>query len=154
MGDVANLAITSPKMAMDIAGANPMAAAMENIKRSPNSVKVAKEFEAAFLGQMLQPMFTATDAEAPFGGGQAESTYRPMLINEYANALSKRGGIGVADAVLREMVRMQMAQGQIPGPAPDGAPLPAADPNGASSAAPAATISATEKTETANGAAR
>src|ERR1700755_700427 len=112
MGDMANLAITSPKMALDMAAANPLAAAMENIKRSPNSVKVAKEFESAFLGQMLQPMFTNTEAEAPFDGGAAESTYRPMLINEYANALTKRGGIGVADAVLREMVKIQMAQGQ------------------------------------------
>ena len=90
-------------------------------------MKVAREFEAAFLGQMLQPMFTNIDAASPFGGGAAEQTFRPMLINEFANALSAKGGVGVADAVLREMVRIQMAQGEIAGLSHLGVPLAPAE---------------------------
>lgn len=113
--------------ARDAAALNPFNTALENIKTSKESVKVAKEFEAAFLGQMLQPMFTNVDAASPFGGGAAEQTFRPMLINEFANALSAKGGVGVADAVLREMVRIQMAQGEIAGLSPMGVPLAPAD---------------------------
>ena len=109
--------------ARDAAAANPFNMALENIKSSKESTTVAQEFEAAFLGQMLQPMFTNVDAESPFGGGAAEQTFRPMLINEFANALSAKGGVGVADAVLREMVRIQMTQGEIPGLSPNGVPL-------------------------------
>ena len=109
--------------ARDAAALNPFNTALENIKTSKESTKVAKEFEAAFLGQMLQPMFTNIDASSPFGGGAAEQTFRPMLINEFANALSAKGGVGVADAVLREMVRIQMAQGEVAGVSPLGVPL-------------------------------
>lgn len=113
--------------ARDAAALNPFNTALENIKTSKESTKVAKEFEAAFLGQMLQPMFTNIDASSPFGGGAAEQTFRPMLINEFANALSAKGGVGVADAVLREMVRIQMAQGEVAGVSPLGVPLAPAE---------------------------
>lgn len=69
--------------------------------------KVAKDFEAMFVGQMLAPMFAGLSTEAPFGGGQAEAAFRPMLIDKYADALTKQGGFGVADAVLKEILRMQ-----------------------------------------------
>ncbi|MET0546792.1 MAG: rod-binding protein [Caulobacterales bacterium] len=127
--------ITSPEAAMAAANSSPVVAALAKIKNNPNAVKVAKEFESAFLGQMLQPMFTNVDAEAPFGGGNAEGTYRPMLINEYASGLAKHGGIGIADAVLKAMVQMQMAQGEIEGIGPTGAPLPPVE--GQAAAAPA-----------------
>jgi flagellar protein FlgJ len=119
--------------ARDAAALNPFNTALANIKTSKDSVKVAREFEAAFLGQMLQPMFTNIDAASPFSGGAAEQTFRPMLINEFANALSAKGGVGVADAVLREMVRIQMAQGEIAGLSPLGVPLAPAEnkPDGA-----------------------
>ena len=34
--------------------------------------KIAEDFEAVFLSQMLQPMFEVIKPEAPFGGGNAE----------------------------------------------------------------------------------
>ena len=115
--------MVSAEAARQTAAANPFNQALANIRNSAQSTKVAHDFEAAFLGQMLQPMFTNVDAASPFGGGSAEQTYRPMLINEFANALTKQGGVGVADAVLREMVRLQMAQGEISGLSPIGEPL-------------------------------
>ena len=124
MSDMSGLyGMLGQQAARDAAAMNPFNTALQNIKTSKESVKVAKEFEAAFLGQMLQPMFTNVDATSPFGGGSAEQTFRPMLINEFANALSAKGGVGVADAVMREMVRIQMAQGEIAGLSPSGVPL-------------------------------
>ncbi|MBK8908778.1 MAG: rod-binding protein [Rhodospirillales bacterium] len=75
----------------------------------------AREFEAVFLGQMLQPMFAGVGAEEPFGGGMAEDMWQTMLADEYGKAVSKSGGIGIADAVVREILRTQeIEQGERP----------------------------------------
>ncbi|WP_458097006.1 rod-binding protein [Roseomonas sp. WA12] len=69
---------------------------------------VAKRFEAEALGSLFQPVF----GEGPKGllsGGAAEAQWRPMLVENYARAWSDRGGVGIADAVLRELVRVQSA---------------------------------------------
>ncbi len=73
---------------------------------------VAEDFEAMFLAQMLQPMFAGLDTEGPFGGGNAERIYRSLLVQEYGKALASRGGIGLADAVAQEMIRLQEGQPQ------------------------------------------
>lgn len=72
--------------------------------------KVAKDFEAVFISQMLQPMFQNLTAEAPFGGGHGEDVWRSMQVQEYGKAITEAGGIGIADTVLREMIKMQEAQ--------------------------------------------
>ncbi len=69
--------------------------------------EVAKEFEAQFISQMLESMFSGIETDGPMGGGEAESTYRSMLTNEYGKLISRAGGIGVADHVKREMLRLQ-----------------------------------------------
>ena len=69
--------------------------------------KVAEDFEAFFLGQMLQPMFANIGAEEPFGGGPSEGIWRSLQVDEYGKALARRGGIGIADAVYQEILRMQ-----------------------------------------------
>ena len=72
--------------------------------------KVAKDFEAVFLSQMLQPMFQNLGAEAHFGGGHGEDVWRSMQVQEYGKAITEAGGIGIADSVLREMIKMQELQ--------------------------------------------
>lgn len=72
--------------------------------------ETAKEFEAVFISQMLQPMFQNISAEAPFGGGQGEGVWRSMQVQEYGKAITEAGGIGIADQVLREMIKMQELQ--------------------------------------------
>ncbi|HEY9164309.1 MAG TPA: rod-binding protein [Magnetovibrio sp.] len=69
--------------------------------------KTAEEFEAVYLSQMLRPMFDGIEVEAPFGGGQAEDMYRSLMVDEYGKSIAKSGGIGIADQVVREMLRMQ-----------------------------------------------
>jgi Rod binding domain-containing protein len=67
----------------------------------------AQEFEALFLAQMMSHMFAGIDPNGPFGGGKGEEAFRDMLTQEYAKVMSKAGGIGVADSVMREMLRQQ-----------------------------------------------
>lgn len=71
--------------------------------------KVAQDFEAVFLGEMLRPMFDGTQPDGPFGGGPGEDTYRSLELNEFGKAIAKRGGIGIADAVVSHMIQMQEA---------------------------------------------
>jgi Rod binding domain-containing protein len=68
---------------------------------------VAREFETVYLNTMLSQMFAGLPTDGPFHAGQAEETWRGMLVNEYAKGISQRGGVGVADAVYRELIRMQ-----------------------------------------------
>ena len=72
--------------------------------------KVAKDFEAVFISQMLQPMFQNLGAEAPFGGGHGEDVWRSLQVQEYGKAITNAGGIGIADKVMREMIQMQEAR--------------------------------------------
>lgn len=83
--------------------AMPMAAGTDMRKMR----ETAREFEAVFISQMLRPMFENIEAAAPFGGGPGEQAYRDMQIDEYGKAIAKAGGIGLADSVMREMIKMQ-----------------------------------------------
>ena len=69
--------------------------------------ETAQAFEASFLSQMLKPMFEGLDTEGTFGGGEAEATWRSFLIDAMAKQTAKAGGIGLADDVMAEMMKMQ-----------------------------------------------
>lgn len=72
--------------------------------------ETAEQFEAAFLSQMLKPMFEGLSTEAPFGGGEGEETWRSFLIEAMAKQTVKAGGVGLADQVVSQMLKMQEAQ--------------------------------------------
>lgn len=76
--------------------------------------QAAQKLEAQAMSQLLAPAFAAADPSAgPFGGGQAEAQWRPMLLDAYAEQAVRSGkGIGLAAPVLREMLRMQAARTQ------------------------------------------
>lgn len=64
----------------------------------------AEEFEAIFISQMLTPMFEGIKTDGPFGGGHGESVFRSFQIDEMGKAISKSGGIGLADAMMRQLI--------------------------------------------------
>lgn len=82
-----------------------MAAAPPALRRA------ARAFEAQALGQMLQPIFaTLQPGKSAFGGGMAEAQWQPMLVDAMAQSITRSGrGLGLADAVLKEMLRWQSA---------------------------------------------
>jgi Rod binding domain-containing protein len=70
----------------------------------------AKDFEAMALGQLLAPMFNTVDtAHSPFGGGEAEATLKPLLIDAIAKHIAAHGGLGLAAPVFASMLRTQEA---------------------------------------------
>lgn len=72
--------------------------------------RAAHEFEAMAIGQMLQPMFATVDtASGPFGGGEAENSWKPMMVDAIGKSMAAHGGIGLATPVFAEMLRAQEA---------------------------------------------
>jgi len=70
--------------------------------------QAARDFEAMAIGQLLQPMFETIDVKhSPFGGGEAEETWRPMLVDAIGKQMAANGGIGLAVPVFNAMLRAQ-----------------------------------------------
>ncbi len=67
----------------------------------------SREFESVFIATMLNSMSSGIKAEAPFGGGHAEETWRGMQNEEIAKSISASGGVGIADAIYRELISLQ-----------------------------------------------
>lgn len=73
--------------------------------------KAAQEFEAMAIGQMLQPMFATVDtSKGMFGGGEGESAWKPMMISAVAKNMAANGGLGLAQPIMQQMLRMQEAR--------------------------------------------
>jgi flagellar protein FlgJ len=71
--------------------------------------KTAKDYEAGFVGAMLESMFAGIKTNKMFGGGSAEDMYRSLMTQEYGKAVAASGTLGIADTIKREMLRMQEA---------------------------------------------
>lgn len=69
----------------------------------------AEEFEALFLAQMLSTMTQGLGAQGLGGdaGAGGQDVYQDMFTQEVAKLISRTGGIGVADAILQEMLKTQ-----------------------------------------------
>lgn len=72
--------------------------------------KTASEFESMFLEQSLDRMTQSEGTDGPLGeNGTGGGVWRSMLTKEYAGQIVKSGGVGIADQVYREMMRLQEA---------------------------------------------
>ena len=60
-----------------------------------------------FLGQLLRGLTQGLTGTGPLGG--EDDPFAAMLHDEYGKLISRSGGVGVADAVLRELLRAQEA---------------------------------------------
>ena len=101
MGDLTALAVP-PSVTTPM---QPMSAA-ELAKRGQIK-QTAQNFEATFLSSMMQEMFAGVQTSAPFGGGPGEDMFRSFLTDAMAKQVTKAGGIGLAQAVQHEMLKMQ-----------------------------------------------
>lgn len=84
--------------------AQPLHPQMQEIRR------VAQEFEAMVLAELLQPVFEQLDTDGLGGGGDGEQMFRPMLVQQYAQRMAETGGIGLADSVMRDLMRLQLGE--------------------------------------------
>lgn len=86
------------------------AAKTDDLAKGMDTEKIdeaAQKFEAVFLTQMLKPMFEDLKPDPVFGGGQGEEVFQGMMLEQYGKIMAERGGIGIADHVRTEMIRMQ-----------------------------------------------
>lgn len=76
--------------------------------------ETAKGFESMFMSQMMQFMWTDTEANEIFGGGQAEGIWKGMFIQEVGTMSGQDGKLGIADAVKSELIKIQEEHGMLP----------------------------------------
>lgn len=74
--------------------------------------QVAVEFESMFLAQMLSSMFESENQGADqenglFGNMQGDDVYRSMMTEQYAKQIARSGGIGIAEYVENELLKLQ-----------------------------------------------
>ena len=103
--------LTSPALYMPPAASlpaiNALAGQTPGQSAEDAARRTAMEFEAVYLSQMLEPMFEGIGEDPLFGGGPGEDIYRSLLVEEYGKAMAQTGGIGIADAVYREILKLQ-----------------------------------------------
>jgi flagellar protein FlgJ len=69
----------------------------------------AEELEGVFLTTLTKTMFEGLNARSTFGGGFAEETWRGMQAEQFASAMARAGGIGLADELVRGLIDVQSA---------------------------------------------
>lgn len=76
--------------------------ALDPAERDPELWSVAKEFEAAFLAEMLSHAKLG-EMDTPFSGGPGEEQFRSLLVREYAATLSASDAFGLAETLYRQL---------------------------------------------------
>jgi Rod binding domain-containing protein len=97
--------MTPPVPPLDLLAQAP--AASPHGKTRADIERTAKQFEAAFISQMLGTMFQDMAPAAPFGGGSGEEAFKSFLMDAIGKQMASTGGLGLADDITREMLRMQ-----------------------------------------------
>ena len=81
---------------------------ISGVRTEAEAERVAQEFESFLLSQMVSSMFSGIEGGGGmFGGGPGEKAFSGMLHEEYAKVFASQGGIGLADDLKLEILRMQ-----------------------------------------------
>jgi len=99
-----------PNTALDFQGLGQLraqAAQTTDAAKNPALRKAAEQFEALFLHQMLKTMreATASNEDADIMGSSTTKTYEAMFDQEIAQQMAKRGGVGLADMMVKSFER-------------------------------------------------
>ena len=97
-----------PVPTTDLSKAQPTPTDPEAVERIRTRAKeTAEKFEGQFLSFMFQQMFEGVKSDGPFGGGHGEEMFRSLMTDAMGKQMAKKGGIGLADTIQREMLKMQ-----------------------------------------------
>ena len=99
-----------PLSLLDIAAARPAPGTPVSAHGQEAARKAAEQFESVFMSQVLDSVFTGVNPGALFGGGSSEKIYRSMMNEQIANHMARSGGVGIASAVYKELIKLQEAQ--------------------------------------------
>lgn len=90
-----------------IAAQGPTATSAADLAKRGQIDKTAQSFEASFLTTMYETIFSSVPTNSAFGGGPGEDMWKSFLAEAMAKQTAQHGGIGVARAVSREMLKLQ-----------------------------------------------
>jgi flagellar protein FlgJ len=82
----------------------PTAQALAANKKAKDS---AQDFEAVFLGQMTSLLLENVQTDEQFGGGHGEEMFKGILAEKLGKQMAKVGGIGLAPAVMDQIIKLQ-----------------------------------------------
>ncbi len=85
----------------------PMQASTAGAARNQKAWAVAQEFESQFISVMAQSMFEGIKSDGPFDGGEGEGMFRSLLVDQYGKEMTKAGGIGIANNIYSEILKLQ-----------------------------------------------
>jgi flagellar protein FlgJ len=72
---------------------------------------VARQFESLLLEQMMRTMRTAAPGHSVLDN-EATRMFTSVLDQEYARQLATRGGIGLADMMVKQLTQLRGRRGQ------------------------------------------
>ncbi len=81
--------------------------AQATLKLKGKAKEAAQNFEANFIGNMFQEMFTGIDGDGPFGGSGTLKIWRSFMTDQIAKSFAKAGGIGIAPMVYSALLKEQ-----------------------------------------------
>ena len=68
---------------------------------------VSKDFESMFVSQMVGQMFGDSQGTEAYGNNDTSEVYKTMMVDEYSKQITRAGGIGIADYVKQELLKLQ-----------------------------------------------
>ncbi|MCO5147126.1 MAG: rod-binding protein [Aquamicrobium sp.] len=80
---------------------DPAAAGADAPRGKAATPEAFARFEAMVLQSFIQTMLPA-DTESVYGGGMAGEMWQSMLAEQLGTTIARRGGIGIAERVLRD----------------------------------------------------
>jgi flagellar protein FlgJ len=69
--------------------------------------KAAKEYEGVFISEFMGQMFEGISTDGPTGGGQGESMFRSLMIDQYGKQIEAHGGFGLSAAITKQLLAAQ-----------------------------------------------
>ncbi len=88
-------------------GVSPAVPAPSQSLRLAQARETAQKFEAVLIGQMAKIMLESAGDPGDFGGGHGEAMFRGVLAEHLGTQMARAGGIGLAPAVLDQILRLQ-----------------------------------------------
>lgn len=95
-------------LSLDVAQLNISSAGSKAPGAGTRDVEAAaKDFEAVFISQMFEQLFAGVSTDGPMGGGTGERIFRSLMFQEVGKQMAAQGGMGLGDAVKRELLALQ-----------------------------------------------
>ncbi|PHS37759.1 MAG: hypothetical protein COA91_09360 [Robiginitomaculum sp.] len=81
------------------------------LDRQDDIQKTAREFETAFIAQMLQ--FSGLAKALTTGGGKSVESFTQFYLEELAKDITNNGGFGIADKIASYMRAKEESHGEL-----------------------------------------